>query len=261
MGFVVDINCDMGESFGIYRIGNDEEVIKHITSSNIACGFHASDPVIMEKTVKLCKEHNVMAGAHPGYPDLIGFGRRFMDLSEKELVNSVIYQVGALKGFLDLSGISLQHVKLHGALYNYMVNQEKLFLNIITSVRKAFGDVIFLTLGTKRTAKLKKVCKQEGIKLALEAFPDRMYTDEGELLPRQHKEAVLKDHDRIAKRAAKMVKERGIESVNGQWIEMDIDTLCIHGDNMESIEAAKHIHGHVRGEGIEIKPLCTFFNL
>lgn len=245
----------MGESFGDYKIGNDSEVVEHITSANIACGYHASDPNIMEKTVRLCKEHRVMIGAHPGYPDLMGFGRRFMDISEPELINYVLYQVGALKGFLTLYGMPLQHIKLHGALYNHMVNQENTFLNIIDSSIKAFGNVIFLTLGTKKTSVLKESCRKLGIRLALEAFPDRMYTDEGELLSRRFKEAVLHDNELIAKRAVRMVKEKGIESVNGKWIEMDIDTLCIHGDNKESIEAAKKIKSYLMRECIEIKPL------
>ncbi|HPH41574.1 MAG TPA: 5-oxoprolinase subunit PxpA [Syntrophorhabdaceae bacterium] len=253
--YKIDINCDMGESFGDYKIGNDADVIEHITSANIACGFHASDPNIMEKTVRLCKTHGVMIGAHPGYPDLMGFGRRFMDVSEPELINYVIYQVGALKGFLSLNEIPLQHIKLHGALYNYMVNQEHIFSNIIDTCIKAFGNVIFLTLGTKRTSALKKSCLKQGIRIALEAFPDRMYTDDGELLPRRFKEAVLHDNELIAVRAVRMAKERGIESINGKWIEMDIDTLCIHGDNKESIEAARKIKTYLMREGVEIKPL------
>ena len=253
--YKIDINCDMGESFGDYKIGNDADVIEHITSANIACGFHASDPNIMEKTVRLCKTHGVMIGAHPGYPDLMGFGRRFMDVSEPELINYVIYQVGALKGFLSLNEIPLQHIKLHGALYNYMVNQEHIFSNIIDTCIKAFGNVIFLTLGTKRTSALKTSCLKQGIKIALEAFPDRMYTDDGELLPRKFKEAVLHDDELIAERAVQMAKERGIESINGKWIEMDIDTLCIHGDNKESIEAARKIKTYLIREGVEIKPL------
>ena len=253
--YKIDINCDMGESFGDYKIGNDADVIEHITSANIACGFHASDPNIMEKTVRLCKTHGVMIGAHPGYPDLMGFGRRFMDVSEPELINYVIYQVGALKGFLSLDEVPLQHIKLHGALYNYMVNQEHIFSNIIDTCIKAFGNVIFLTLGTKRTSALKKSCLKQGIRIALEAFPDRMYTDDGELLPRKFKEAVLHDDELIAERAVQMAKERGIESINGKWIEMDIDTLCIHGDNKESIEAARKIKTYLIREGVEIKPL------
>jgi len=257
MRFRVDINCDMGESFGAYRLGADEEVIEHITSSNIACGFHASDPDVMAKTVQLCKEHGVMVGAHPGYPDLLGLGRRFMDLNEKEIVNAVIYQVGALKGFLDLYGVSLQHVKAHGALYNYLAAREHLCITIASVVRRAFGDVIFLVLGTKNTVKLKTACKQEGIRLALEAFPDRNYTDEGELLPRKHERAVVKDPEAIAKRAVSMVKDRGLESINGKWIELSVDTLCIHGDNPTGREAARIIRDYVFTEGIKVQPLHT----
>jgi len=258
MKLTVDLNCDMGESFGAYQLGLDQEVIKYVTSANIACGFHASDPTVMKKTVDLCKTHKVMAGAHPGYPDLLGFGRRSMDCSEEELIDYVIYQVGALKGFLDYYGLDLQHVKLHGALYNYLVNEGQLFLQIARSARKAFGDIIFLTLGTRKTAELKRVSKAEGIRLALEAFPDRMYTEEGELLSRKHKEAVIKDRDTIARRAVRMVKEKGIESVNGHWIDMDIDTLCIHGDNIKSVEAAGKIHEYTQREEIELRPLCSF---
>jgi UPF0271 protein len=258
MRYVVDLNCDMGESFGDYTLGRDNEVIRYITSSNIACGFHASDPNVMERTVRLCREHHVMAGAHPGYPDLMGFGRRSMDVSEGDLVNYVIYQVGALKGFLDFHGMSLQHIKMHGALYNNLVNDDRTYLRIVESAGKTFGDIVFLTLGTKRTAELKKVCRQKGIRVALEGFPDRMYTDEGELLPRRYKEAVLKDPEAIARRAVRMVKEKGVESISGRWIGMDLDTMCIHGDNMESIEAAQKIREYSRNEDITIKPLCEF---
>ncbi|HOJ71616.1 MAG TPA: 5-oxoprolinase subunit PxpA [Syntrophorhabdaceae bacterium] len=254
----VDINCDMGESFGDYKIGNDDKVVPYITSANIACGFHASDPNVIDKTVRLCKSHNVMCGAHPGYPDLMGFGRRFMDVAETELINYIVYQVGAVKGFMDLYGVVLQHVKLHGALYNYMVNQEGVFLKIIDTLKKAFGDIIFLTLGTGKTSGFKKRCRDMGIKIALEAFPDRNYTDEGELLPRKYKDAVLHDNELIARRAVQMVKEQGIRSINGRWIDMDIDTLCIHGDNEESIEAAKKIRDYIIQEGIEVKPLSGF---
>jgi len=258
MEYVVDLNCDMGESFGDYTLGKDNEVIKYITSSNIACGFHASDPNVMERTVRLCREHHVMAGAHPGYPDLMGFGRRFMDAAEEDLVNYVIYQSGALGGFLALHGMSLQHIKMHGALYNSLVNNDKAYLRIVEAAVKAFGNVIFLTLGTIKAAELKKACRQKGIRVALEGFPDRMYTDEGELLPRKYKEAVLKDPELIARRAVRMVKEKGVESINGRWIAMELDTMCIHGDNMESIEAAQKIREYSIAEGITVKPLCEF---
>ncbi len=255
MEISVDINCDMGESFGAYKIGRDEEIIRYITSSNIACGFHASDPNIMERTVLLCKDNRVSAGAHPGYPDLLGFGRRFMDMDPKELINALIYQVGALQGFLALHQMPLQHVKMHGALYNHLMKEENLFLEIIESLKNAFGDLIFLTLSTDRTAALKKVLRKKAIRIALEAFPDRNYSDNGELLSRKHKEAVLKDPDLIAKRAVRMVKERGIESVSGHWLGIEVDTLCIHGDNLESIDAARRMKMYFEKENIHIKPL------
>jgi len=255
VGGMVDINCDMGESFGVYTTGADEQVVPYITSSNIACGFHASDPVVMEKTVKLCREHDVMVGAHPGYPDILGFGRRHMDVEQPELVDYVVYQVGALSGFLRMFDLPLQHVKLHGALYNYMVNQEERFIGLAEAVARAFGDVIFLTLGTKRTQELKRKAREKGIRVALEAFPDRNYTDEGELLGRKHKEAVFHDPELIARRAVIMARRGGIESINGQWIDMDVDTLCIHGDNAESIEAAQKIFELLGNEGIRIRPM------
>ena len=255
MDIAVDINCDMGESFGAYEIGRDEEIIRYITSSNIACGFHASDPNVMERTVRLCRDHGVRAGAHPGYPDLLGFGRRFMDMDRKEIINAIIYQVGALHGFLAVHQMPLQHVKMHGALYNHLIKEESLFLEIIEMVKIAFGDVIFLTLTTRGTAALKKAMKKKGVRIALEAFPDRNYGDDGELLSRKYKEAVLKDPDLIAKRAVRMVKERGIKSVGGCWLDMEIDTLCMHGDNLESIDAARRLKTYFEQENIHVKPL------
>jgi UPF0271 protein len=209
----------------------------------------------MERTVRLCKTHGVNAGAHPGYPDLLGFGRRFMDMDPKELINAIIYQVGALQGFLALHQMPLQHIKMHGALYNHLIKEENLFLEIIEMVKSAFGDIIFLTLTTPATAALKKAQKKNGVRIALEAFPDRNYSDDGELLSRKHKEAVLKDPDQIAKRAVCMVKDRGTRSLNGRWLDMEIDTLCMHGDNLESIDAAKRLKMYFEQENIHIKPL------
>ena len=258
MSQIIDLNCDMGESFGAYNIGLDQEVIRYVTSANIACGFHASDPTVMHRTVALCRRHQVGAGAHPGYPDLLGFGRRAMECSEQELIDYVLYQVGALKGFLDYMDVELQHVKLHGALYNTLVNCDQPFFNIMRAVKKAFGDVIFLTLSTQKTAEFKKRAREEGIRLALEAFPDRMYTDQGELVSRKEPGAVIKDRQVIAGRVVTMVKEKGIASINNRWIPMDIDTLCIHGDNMESVAAAGEIRTVAEGEGIEFRPLGSF---
>jgi len=178
-----------------------------------------------------------------------------VDMDPKELTNAIIYQVGALQGFLALHQVPMQHVKMHGALYNYLIKEGSLFLEIVEMVRGAFGDVIFLTLTTPATAALKKALKKKGVRIALEAFPDRNYGDGGELLSRKHKEAVLKDPDLIAKRAVLMVKERGIKSVSGRWLDMEIDTLCLHGDNLESIDAAKKLKTYFEQENIHVKPL------
>ncbi len=258
MKLCIDINCDMGESFGAYKIGRDEDVIRNITSSNIACGFHASDPSVMERTARLCRDNRVSAGAHPGYPDLPGFGRRFMEMGSKDLANAIVYQVGALKGFLSLSQIPLQHVKMHGALYNYLIKEEGLFVEIVETIKNAFGDLIFLTLFTERTAALRNELRNRGLRIALEAFPDRNYGDGGELLSRTHKDAVLKDPDLIAKRAVRMVREKGIESHAGRWLDMNVDTLCIHGDNLESIDAAGIMKIYFDKNQIELKPMKDF---
>lgn len=257
MKITVDLNCDMGESFGAYTIGNDGEFVKHVTSSNIACGAHASDPTVMKRTVELCKRHNVMVGAHPGYPDLAGFGRRFLDMEHGTIIDTVIYQVGALKGFADLLGMELQHVKLHGALYHYAMREEALFLDIVKQVRGAFGDVIFLT-GASVSAELRLRCRDLGARIALEAFPDRAYSDDGTLLARTARGAVIGSADAIAARAIAMVKDRGVQSANGKWIDLHIDTLCLHGDNAESLLAAPMIRRTAALEGISVMPLGGF---
>ncbi len=258
MSRTIDLNCDMGESFGAYTVGHDNEVVRYVTSSNIACGAHASDPTVMKKTVRLCKEHGVMVGAHPGYPDLQGFGRRQIDMDHGEIVDTVLYQVGALKGFASCFGVPLQHVKLHGALYHYALREEALFLDIAAALREAFGDLIFLALASPLTNALKERCRASRVRIALEAFPDRVYTDEGTLLPRACPGAVIKDAGTIASRAIAMVRERGVESVNGRRIDLQIDTICIHGDNSESILAAPMIREYAAGEGIIVGPLSSF---
>jgi UPF0271 protein len=212
----------------------------------------------MDRTVRLCKEHGVKVGAHPGFPDRVGFGRRFMDISPDDLVNDVIYQVGALKGFLDRYALPLQHVKLHGALYNYLVTEEELLMKIARVLRDSFGNPIFLTLATGKTDRLRERCSKEGIRLALEAFPDRRYNDDGELLSRKLAGAVLKDHEEIARRAVEMALKKGLETVNGRWLGLEIHTLCLHGDNRESIEAAANINRLLLTNQIQVAPLADF---
>jgi len=243
MANVIDINCDMGESFGAYIMGRDEEAIRYISSASIACGFHASDPMVMDRTVRLCRDHNV------------GVGRRLMEISPAELKNYVVYQVGALQGFLSIYGMPLQHIKLHGALYNDLVTKSDLFFGLVRQVSKAFGDPVFLTLATKQAALLAKAARREGLRIALEAFPDRQYTDEGELVPRSQSGVVLNDPEQIAKRAVAMILKKGFESIHGRWIDVAVDTLCIHGDNPISVEAARMMVEAFTREGFQIKPL------
>ncbi|MCX7635383.1 MAG: LamB/YcsF family protein [Syntrophales bacterium] len=254
----IDLNCDMGESFGPYRIGRDEDVIRYITSANIACGFHAADPTVMARTVRLCRDHGVRAGAHPGYPDRVGFGRRFMDIDQEDLINDIVYQVGALKGFLDLYHLPLQHVKLHGALYNYLVGRDDLLLATAAAVQEAFGNPIFLTLATSRGWELKERCRKEGIRLALEAFPDRLYTEEGELAPRKLPGAVIKDPEYIVARALRMAQDGTVETVGGNHLPLSIDTLCLHGDNAESVRAAAMIRRTLTEAGVTVIPMGEF---
>jgi len=254
----IDLNCDMGESFGPYRIGDDETVIASITSANIACGFHASDPTVMDRTVRLCKKYGVMAGAHPGYPDRVGFGRRYLAVDREDLLNDIVYQVGALQGFLARHSLTLQHVKLHGALYNHLAGDEELLLAVARTVRTAFDSPIFLTLGTGRTDAFLERCRREGIRLALEAFPDRMYTDEGFLLPRNRPGAVLEDPEEIARRAVSMARDGIVTTVGGRPLSMSIHTLCLHGDNPQSVAAAARVRGALAEAGIDVVPLSRF---
>jgi 5-oxoprolinase (ATP-hydrolysing) subunit A len=249
----IDLNCDMGESFGAFTIGNDTEAVKYITSANIACGMHASDPSVMKKTVRLCKENGVMVGAHPGYPDLAGFGRRQVDMPDDEIIDSILYQAGALKAFTDHFRMPLTHIKLHGALYHYAVERDGLFFAIVEAARNVFGDITFFTLATPGTVLLKRSCASQGIRLALEVFPDRAYTDEGHLMPRENPGAVIGDPETIARRALKMIKDGGVTSPGGRFIELEIDTVCIHGDNGASIAAASLIRDYARNDGIAFK--------
>ena len=254
----IDLNADLGEGYGRWSVGDDAALMEVVTSANIACGLHAGDPDVMDATMRAAQARGIGIGAHPGFPDLQGFGRRHIDMGHEEIIDSVIYQVGALKGFADCSGVLLQHLKLHGALYHYALGEEQLFLDIVENVRKAFGDMIFLTLGTALSAELRSRCRRSGVKIALEAFPDRAYGDDGMLLPRTEPGAVIKDPEAIARRAIAMVKGRCVESAGGRRIDLAIDTICIHGDNRESVMAAPIIRRLAASEGIEVRPLGSF---
>ena len=202
----VDINCDMGESFGAYKLGLDEEVIRYITSANIACGWHAGDPLVMDRTVRMAKDHGVGVGAHPSYPDLLGFGRRNMACSAEEIRNYMVYQIGALRAFCDVHGAKLRHVKPHGNLYLTAVEDETTARAIAEGIVSLDPDLMYVGLAGSKGELMTRIGKEVGLKVVLEAFPDRAYTADGTLVSRKIPGAVIKEPERVAERALKMVE-------------------------------------------------------
>ncbi len=254
----IDLNCDMGESFGAWTMGMDGEVIRHVTSANIACGFHAGDARVMYNTVKLAKDNGVGVGAHPGYPDLVGFGRRNMDCTPDEVRDYVAYQMGAMKAFCSIHGVPLQHVKPHGSLYNMSVGNEAMIRAVVEAIAGVDRDVIYLALGGAQAPLVTKIAGEAGIKAAFEAFPDRAYTPEGKLAPRSLPGSVIKDPNVAAERALRMAKEGKIVTTDGSVLEMRIDTICVHGDNPSAVELVRTIRSSIEAEGISVVPMGSF---
>ena len=248
----VDLNSDLGESFGGYKLGLDEEVMKYISSANVATGWHAGDPLVMRKTVRLAKENGVAVGAHPGYPDLLGFGRRYMKLSSEEARNYILYQIGALYAFAKAEGLELQHVKPHGALYNALVREEELARAVIEGIADFDRRLIFVTLSGSRAA---EIAGEMGVKAAHEVFADRAYNPDGTLVPRSKPGAVIHDKEEIVKRVISMVKDGGVKAINGEWVELKVDTICVHGDNPKAVEIAAHVRKALEGEGVKAVPM------
>jgi UPF0271 protein len=254
----IDMNSDVGESFGVYKLGLDEEVIPHITSANIACGFHAGDPGVMRKTVALAKQFGVEVGAHPGFPDLMGFGRRNVDATLEEIQDYVVYQTGALQAFGQSQGLKLQHVKAHGSLYNMAVANPKIWEAIAEAVAKVDRDIVLVVLASSKRESLFEMGKRQGIRIAFEAFPDRAYNKDGSLVSRREKGAVIHDHEMVAKRALKMAVERKLIAMDGTEIELRADTLCVHGDNPAAVQMVKKIRQELKNAGVTIIPMKWF---
>lgn len=246
----IDLNCDLGEGFGAYKAGMDEEVIPLITSANIACGFHAGDPLVMEKTVELCRSWGVAAGAHPGFPDLLGFGRREMKVSLQEVGAYITYQIGALKEFCQGGGIRLTHVKPHGALYNMASRDYELASVICQAVCRAGREVPIMALSG--SAMIEAAWKT-GIPFISEVFADRAYMSDGTLVPRSRPDGMIHDVQTAARRVARMVLEGKVETVDGSDISIQADSVCVHGDNVHALEFIKGIREVLKEEGIEIK--------
>ncbi len=248
----IDLNCDLGESFGNYKIGMDDEVIKFISSANIACGFHASDPLVMEKTVALAKENGVKIGAHPGFPDLAGFGRRNMNVSPKELKAMVVYQIGALNAFCKANEIKMNHVKPHGAMYNMAAKDERLAFAIAEAVAQV--DESLVLIGLSGSALL-TAAKEVGIKCASEVFADRAYEDDGSLVPRTKIGAVITNAEEASDRAVQMIKFGMVKSISGKEIPISADTICIHGDTPQALHLARIMRAKFAREQIEAQAL------
>jgi len=254
----IDMNSDVGESFGIYKLGLDEEVIPHITSANIACGFHGGDPGVMRKTISLARQYGVEVGAHPGFPDLIGFGRRNVDASLEEMQDDVVYQMGALQAFAISQGLRLQHVKPHGALYNMAVANSKIWGAIAEAVVKVDREVILVVLASSNREPLLEIGRRYGLRIAFEAFPDRAYNKSGSLVSRREKGAVIHDHEIVTQKALKMALEGKVISIDGIEIELKADTLCVHGDNPAAVQMVKRIREGLTAAGAEVKPMKHF---
>lgn len=248
----VDLNTDSGESFGNYKIGNDEEVFKYVTSANIACGFHAGDPNVMRKTVRLAKNLGVAVGAHPGFPDLLGFGRRNMEMTKGELENYIIYQLGALEAFARAEGTELQHVKAHGALYNMAVIKRDYAEALINAIKIFNPKLIVIALPN---SEMRKVGEEMGLKVAYEFFADRNYKDDGSLVPRGHPQALVTNIEEAAKRAIRAVDEGLVRTIDGKDLEVTVHTICIHGDSPHAPEIARVLRIKLEEIGIKIAPL------
>ncbi|PWI58407.1 LamB/YcsF family protein [Sulfoacidibacillus thermotolerans] len=248
----IDMNCDYGEGFGVYRSGESPDLLNYVTSVNIACGFHAGDPRVMRQAVTLAKEKGVAIGAHPGLPDLAGFGRREMKISAQEVQELMIYQIGALDGFCRSEGISMQHVKPHGALYNMAARNAQLAEAIARAIYLVNDQLILFGLAG---SELIHAGQQIGLRTASEAFADRTYQMDGSLTPRNQKDALIHEVEIAANQVLKIAKEGRVLSLQGTEVVLDAQTICIHGDGPHALEFAAAIQQKLKLAGISLAPV------
>lgn len=228
----IDLNCDLGESFGAYTIGMDAEILPYVTSANIACGFHSGDPSVMQKSVLLCKKYGVQVGAHPGLPDLQGFGRRRMAISPAEAEADVMYQIGALKAFCDAAGIPLHHVKPHGALYNMAARDPVLAAAICRAVQAAAPGAVLLALSG---SEMVKAANAIGLPVASEVFADRGYQADGSLVPRGAPGAMIENEDTAIAQVLQMAAQGTVQADDGSTVTLQADSVCVHGDGPKAL--------------------------
>ena len=238
------LNCDMGESLGSWTMGNDAEIMPYIDMANIACGFHASDPDIMSNTVALAKQHDVSVGAHPGYADLQGFGRRSIPHTKAQITHLILYQVGALQGICRLHEVNVDYIKPHGALYNDMMKDIELFTAVIEAAKQL--QLPLMILATNNSDYL-HIAQRANVTLIHEGFVDRRYTNDKQLAPRSLKGAVIEDIDEVNNQALSLISGSRFNSIDNVPIQIDVDTLCIHGDGSDALAFAQHLR-NVIGE-------------
>lgn len=255
---LIDLNSDLGESFGAWTMGNDTAVLQFVSSANVACGFHAGDPVVMQKTVKVAKEKGVAIGAHPGYPDLLGFGRRNMDVTPEEAYAYTLYQIGAIQAACHAVGVKLQHVKAHGALYNQAAKNHSLAVAIAQAVKDAGENLILLGLAN---SEFDKAAAEVGVPYAAEAFADRAYQADGTLVPRKVSGSMIHDIDLAVARMVRLVKEGKIETIDGKVIDLNPQSICLHGDSPKAVEMATQVRKGLESAGIRIRPISEVLKL
>ncbi len=255
---LIDLNCDLGENFGHYQVFDDDLILPYITSANIACGYHAGDALTMQKSVALAQQNGVALGAHPGYADLVGFGRRNLALSPEQLYADVIYQIGALAGFARAQNYPLTHVKPHGAMYNMAADDKDLAVAIARAVYDYDKNLILVGLAGSA---LISAGQQLGLNVAQEVFADRRYLDNGRLVPRSQPDAVIKDVEQATKQVLKMVLQSKVTTINGRDIDIVADTLCVHGDNAAARQLVSAIRQALGEHDVVIAPLKTVLGL
>lgn len=249
---VVDLNCDMGESFGAYSMGDDAALMPLVTSANVACGYHAGDPMVMDRTVRLAREHGVGVGAHPGLPDLVGFGRREMGLSREEIQACVLYQVGALAAFVRAHGLELQHVKAHGALYNKAAVDIQVARALAEAVvRFSKGLILVVPAGSR----MEEAAVEVGLTVAREAFADRRYNADGTLQSRREAGSVIGDPSEAARQALGIVRDGVVIAHSGERVAVRAETLCVHGDNPSAPAIAREVRAALARAGILVRPM------
>lgn len=248
----IDLNCDLGESFGNYILGMDAEVIPYVSSVNVACGYHAGDPCVMEKTIRLAAETGVGIGAHPGLPDLMGFGRRMMKISPAEARAYMLYQLGALGAFCKAKGVKMAHVKPHGALYNMAAKDAALAEAIVSAIRDYDDSLILLALAN---SEMTKAAERMSLAYANEVFADRAYEPDGTLVARTKPGAMIEDEDQAIARVIRMVKEGKVTAIDGSEVAIQADSVCVHGDGAKALLFVKKIREALLQENMEVKGL------